>query len=99
MPGFAELRDGLVICGLSARERAGVRAPRGVCVRNDGIWVYVLSNDVEQVTQMAQVAIARAAAPKSVSVPVHRCALCGEANPQGMLCPMSENGEGPHQVR
>ena len=27
------------------------------------------------------------------------CIECGQRNPKGMFCPMSESGEGPHKIR
>ena len=59
-PGFANYRPGLVVSGLSARERAMFRAPAGIYSMTDGIWVYVLSEDVQAVDRMAQEAVENA---------------------------------------
>ncbi len=59
-PGFANYRPGLVVSGLSARERAMFRAPADIYSMTDGIWVYVLSEDVQAVDRMAQEAVENA---------------------------------------
>jgi hypothetical protein len=94
IPGFDRYRQGLVISGLEERERNRFRAPKGVYSMIEDVWIYVISQDVDAIAECARAAIAQAAEP--VKRPAgRRCMNCGATT--GMLCPMSDNGEGPHE--
>jgi len=98
VPGFSEYRDGWVISGLTETERNIIKALHGGYVMREGIWVYMIAENIQAVEQSVISAMERAKIPKPPHVPVRRCIHCGEKNPKGMFCPMSDDGQGPHEI-